>query len=108
MKLIVHPSLRAAVVVILSILTNVCSCRTATPSIETTAGYTLATVIKYPVDGCSYLLQLENGKKLEPENLQARYKKNNLKVWVKYRYYQGNSSCMAGEMVTITHIITKK
>ena len=67
-------------------------------------GFAKATIINYKVDGCTYLMQLEDGKKLEPINLQEEFKKDNFKVWIKYQHYKGNSICMAGEMVTITAI----
>jgi hypothetical protein len=70
--------------------------------------YTEATVINYSVDGCSWMLKLKDGKKLEPVNLKDEFKKDNLNVWIQYNPYKGNSSCMAGEMITLTAIEIKK
>jgi hypothetical protein len=67
-------------------------------------GFVKATIINYTLDGCSYMLQLEDGKKLEPVNLSEEFKKDNIKVWIKYQHYKGTSICMAGEMVTVTAI----
>ena len=67
-------------------------------------GFIKATVINYALDGCAFMLQLEDGKKLEPVNLSEEFKKDNIKVWIKYQHYKGNSICMAGEMVTVTSI----
>ncbi|MES2590276.1 MAG: hypothetical protein V4608_00235 [Bacteroidota bacterium] len=66
-------------------------------------GFIKATVINY-IDGCAFLLQLTDGKKLEPVNLSEEYKKENTNVWFKYVPYKGSSICMAGQMVTITKI----
>ena len=86
-----------------------CSHKTFTPAYSTPKeGYTHATVINYTIDGCTYLLQLEDGKKLEPDNLKDEYKKDNLKVWIKYQPRKGNSICMAGEMITIIDIFKEK
>jgi hypothetical protein len=63
-----------------------------------------ATVINYHLDGCSWILQLADEKKLEPVNLKEEFKKENLNVWIKYEPYNGASICMAGEMVTIKDI----
>ena len=67
-------------------------------------GFVKATVINYTVDGCTFMLQLEDGKKLEPVNLKEEFKKDNTKVWIQYQHYKGNSICMAGEMVIVNKI----
>lgn len=68
-------------------------------------GFLKASVIHYPVDGCSWMIKLSDKKKLQPVNLQAEFQKDNLSVWIKYVPQKGGMSiCMAGEMVTITEI----
>ncbi|MCD6065349.1 MAG: hypothetical protein K0S33_175 [Bacteroidetes bacterium] len=69
-------------------------------------GYVKATVIKYEVESCGYLLQLEGEKKLMPQNLSEGFKKDGMAVWVKYETLkkQPMSTCMAGQVVTITDI----
>ncbi|MES2286305.1 MAG: hypothetical protein V4547_11505 [Bacteroidota bacterium] len=67
-------------------------------------GFVKATIINYALDGCNFMLQLEDGKKLEPVNLSEEFRKDNIKVWIKYQHYKGTSICMAGEMVTVTAI----
>ena len=67
-------------------------------------GFAKATIINYAIDGCTFMVQLENGKKLEPINLQDEFKKDNFNVWIKYQHFKGNSICMAGEMITVTAI----
>ena len=49
----------------------------------------------------------ENGKKLEPKNLDNKFKKESLKVWIKYTSYKNYSFCMAGEMVIINNIAVR-
>jgi hypothetical protein len=72
-------------------------------------GYTKATVINYAVDGCTFLLQLADEKKLEPTNLSTDFKKDNLAVWVKYMPKKGGMSvCMAGQIVEISDIQLRK
>ncbi len=81
--------------------------KTAKPIADTHEqdGFVNATIINYSVDGCTFMIQLKGGKKLEPVNLKDEFKKDNLKVWVKYQHYKGNSICMAGEMVTIISMV---
>ena len=65
-----------------------------------------ATVIDMTgLDGCRFLLKLEDGKKLEPINMDALYCKNNLPVWIKYIIPKGTVSiCMSGKIVKLTAI----
>ena len=85
-----------------------------TVPIETTRdfpaeGYVKATVIHYELDGCGYLLQLEDGKKLEPDALPESFRKENTLVWIKYEIRKGATSiCMAGIMVTVADIQIRK
>ncbi|MES2397571.1 MAG: hypothetical protein V4549_16295 [Bacteroidota bacterium] len=84
---------------------NVKSTHTASdPDNHEQNGFVKATIINYTLDGCNFMLLLEDGKKMEPVNLSEEFKKDNIKVWIKYQHYKGNSICMAGEMVTVTAI----
>jgi hypothetical protein len=69
-------------------------------------GYTKATVIKYEVESCGYILQLENGNKLMPDNLNDSLKIDSLKVWIKFLLpkKQPMTTCMAGKTATIADI----
>lgn len=72
-------------------------------------GYSKATVIDFSgVDACRFLLQLEDGTRLQPENLDSVFEKNATLVWVKY-YPQKNavSICMAGKVVHVTDIFKR-
>lgn len=66
-------------------------------------GYARATVIKYEVDGCGYLLQLGSGKKLEVLNLPEELKQEKKEVWIKYELDRNAASiCMAGDIIKLT------
>lgn len=66
-------------------------------------GFLKATVTKFNLDGCSFVLTLEDGKKLEPINIPTELKIADKKIWLKYvsPKKQLFSTCMAGEMVEI-------
>ncbi|MFL5752530.1 MAG: hypothetical protein ACJ76F_03915 [Bacteroidia bacterium] len=79
-------------------------------------GFIKATVIKYEVENCGFLLQV-NGKtkkdpkiKLQPENMAEEFKKNKLKVWVKYVVpkTQPMTTCMAGQVVKVEAMKIRK
>ena len=72
-------------------------------------GYVKATVINFTVDGCSFMLKLADDKKLEPTNLAAEFKKDQLDVWIKYALNKkAVSVCMAGPMVELSDIQIRK
>lgn len=59
------------------------------------------------LDGCGYLIVLDNGERLEPLNLGSQTLKpaDGMKVWITYTNAQNAASiCMAGQMVNITCI----
>ena len=109
MKSIIHHIV--FIIINLAILSSFQSCnvfkKESTVSTETISPfieYTKATIIKNTVDGCSWMLQLEDGKKLEPKELKKEFKLENLKVWLLYDVYKDYSFCMAGEMIIIKKI----
>lgn len=64
-----------------------------------------ATVIDYrEIAGCNFLLELPSGKKLNPENLDKRFRKDQLKVQVRYHVTNALNACMAGETIFIDFI----
>jgi hypothetical protein len=72
-------------------------------------GYAKATIISYQVDGCTFILQLSDGKKLQPYNLSDEFKKDQLTVWVKYVPKKNVfNSCMAGQVVELSDIQLRK
>ena len=63
-----------------------------------------ATLVHKQLDGCSWLIQLENGQILEPLNLKEFdiEKKDNKKIWVTYEDTEGYVSiCMMGPIIRI-------
>ena len=72
-------------------------------------GYSRGMVINYEVDGCTYLIQLGDGTKLQPTSLKDEFKKDKLDVWIKYAAKKGAvSNCMSGQIVDITDIQLRK
>ncbi|HEY6161008.1 MAG TPA: hypothetical protein VI112_07290 [Bacteroidia bacterium] len=68
-------------------------------------GYTPATVVDYEVDGCMWMIQTEDGKKYEPNNLPEDFRTDKKKVWVKYEVQKkAVTICMGGEVIKITDI----
>lgn len=67
-----------------------------------------ATVLDYRnLDGCTFLMQLNNGEKLQPENLDSVFQKNNLQVLIKYHLTGKNTICMTGKTILIDFIKLK-
>lgn len=73
------------------------------------AGYMNARVKNFTgLDGCSYVIELEGGKILVPENLDPSFQQDDLAVYVKYKIKKGATGiCMAGTIVEITGIKIK-
>ncbi|MDP2387780.1 MAG: hypothetical protein Q8M29_15515 [Bacteroidota bacterium] len=83
------------------------SCKTKKAAADyTKEGYVKATVIKYEVESCGYILQLEGEKKLMPQNLADEFKKDKLVIWIKYETpkKQPMTTCMAGTVVKLTDV----
>lgn len=63
---------------------------------------TLVQVVDYrELDGCTFLLELENGEKLQPVNLDKQYQVAGKKLYVTWKNYDGMSICMSGKMVEL-------
>ena len=69
-------------------------------------GYKKGTMVdKTGLDGCGFMIMLEDGKTLEPSTLNDSFKKEGLMVWVRYSIPKSLSSiCMAGQLVHLTAI----
>ncbi|HEY1040455.1 MAG TPA: hypothetical protein VGF30_13665 [Bacteroidia bacterium] len=83
------------------------ACKTKQAPVDYSAeGFVKATVIKYEVESCGYILQLDNEKRLMPENLADEYKKDKLIIWIKYETpkKQPMTTCMAGTVVKLTEV----
>lgn len=66
---------------------------------------TKVTVTDYrELDGCSYILRLNDTANLIPLNLADSLKKNNLELMVAYKEKNVPNICMAGKTVELTEI----
>jgi hypothetical protein len=65
-------------------------------------GYVKATLVKFDVDGCKWLLQSEDGKKLVPQQMPEGFSTDGMKVWLKFETLKDAVGiCMAGDMVKV-------
>ena len=80
------------------------------PEIDYAAlGYTSATVLNYELDGCQWMLEMADGKKYEPNNMQEEFRKDKMKVWIKYTVAKGAMTiCMAGTVIKLSDIKERK
>lgn len=65
------------------------------------------TIVKQTIDGCVWLIKLDNNKILEPMNLSSFNTvnvKDGQRVYLTYKIYNGFSTCMMGDMVTLIKI----
>lgn len=113
-----HKHFIKTVLFILFCLINFYSCKSnkkvaketvVTGDEKKTQGFTKGVVTKYDVDGCTFLITLENGKRLHPLNLDEAYQIDGLGVWIKYIFQrEAITVCMAGEVIKITAIEKEK
>ena len=73
---------------------------------ENNTGYEKLTVKDLTgLDGCTFVLIKQDGKKLEPMNLPDEFRKDGIKVLVKYTVKRDAISiCMVGSMVEVSDI----
>lgn len=75
-------------------------------------GYVKAVVIDYKVDNCGFMLELTDKRKskLNLDSIPAAFKKEKLKVWVKYivAKKQPMTTCMAGHFCELVDIQKRK
>lgn len=97
------------VFLLLWVLTVMTSCSVQQAASPQEPSGELATVIDYrELDGCEFLIELQDGTKLQPVKLDERFRKDKLKVWITWKKYQGAGICMAGTMVELTSIAIAK
>lgn len=94
-------------------LSNCSSNRTTTKTQEPVKDYAAlnyqkGTVKDIELDGCRFIIDLENGKRIQPENLEDIMKKDGLAVWVKYEITDRPNICMSGVTAMITAIELRK
>jgi hypothetical protein len=91
--------------VLLLVFEIACSKHRAVVKSSNFADYIKATVIEWKVDGCDWMLELDEPNKIQPINLSNDFKKDGLKVWIKYSVEKGAvSTCMAGQIVKLVDI----
>ncbi len=61
------------------------------------------------LDGCEFVLKLEDGSSLEPVGMKEEYKTNGLFLFIKYKPIKDRMSiCMVGPQVELTEVIVSK
>lgn len=69
------------------------------------AGYTIGKVIdKTDLDGCSFVIQIEDSTFLEPIGLDPQFQKPNLEIGFKFRQSRAMSTCMMGKPAVISEV----
>jgi hypothetical protein len=94
-------SLIFSLLLLVMAFTNACKSKQKIQQIERdfiAEGYVRAVVIDYTeLDGCRFLLQLEDDSKLQPIEFFTDFEINDLKVWVNYQLNPDVMSiCMSG------------
>lgn len=69
-------------------------------------GYSRAVIVHFPEnkEHCTFLIKKEDGRLLEPMDLDAKYQKAQLKVWIKYNPQRRPSRCEGTTPIGITEI----
>jgi hypothetical protein len=74
----------------------------------TTLSYERGIVRFTELDGCKYLIHLDNGKRLQPDKLDTAFEKDSMKVWIKYKVHDRMNICMRGITVDVIDIKLRK
>ena len=107
---IYHAEVRSISTILIAIVLLSISChkKTSTVIIQTdeelrNLNYIPAKVVlQTELASCGYMLALEDGKMLEPLNLNDTLKQNNLRLWIKYHVEKNAMSvCMMGTIVKV-------
>lgn len=56
---------------------------------------------KSSLAGCTFIIELVNGEKIQPVNLDPEFSKHHLPIWVKYKVKNTPSTCMVGKVAII-------
>jgi hypothetical protein len=72
-------------------------------------GFVKAEVKKYDIDGCGFMIFLEDGNKLNPDKLEDKFKVDGLAIWIKYGVKKNAMSiCMAGPNISVVEIAKRE
>lgn len=102
-------SFKNPILFLMLILLSSCAQKTTSSQNPVPSQAVFATVVDYSeLDGCTYLLELADGVKLQPVNLSDEFKRKGLKLFITYKFQDGMSTCMAGRMVSLTSAVIAK
>jgi hypothetical protein len=62
----------------------------------------------FELDGCRFMIEVESGKRLNPDKLDSTFTKDQMKVWIKYKPQPRMNICMSGETVNVIDIQPRK
>ena len=93
----------------ISFLLTACASRNNTVAAPPDKQAVFAQVIDYSeIAGCTWILELSDGQKLQPVNLSEEYRRKGMRLFITYKIYDGVSVCMTGKMVTLTSVSVAK
>tara|TARA_B110000211_G_C14045601_1_gene538780 strand:- start:191 stop:583 length:393 start_codon:yes stop_codon:yes gene_type:complete len=73
--------------------------------IMTKKGFTKGVIVdKTGLDGCTFLIEIDNSKILHPINLDDKYKKDGLGIYIVYKKSRKATTCMNGQPIIISKI----
>src|SRR5687768_13149848 len=95
---------RKIIIMLAIVLALGCGMPGKTGSETIPAGAIATTVVDYrELDGCTFLLELDDKQKLQPVNLPLEFQKHGVRLYVLYKVKDGMGICMAGKMVELTY-----
>ena len=75
----------------------------------TKKGFTKAVIVdRTGLDGCSFLIQASDSVIYEPINMEEKYKKDGLQIYIKFKRSRIATTCMNGQPIIISEITTVK
>lgn len=87
------------------IVASCASKKASTSTKELNKTHTKGTIIdNSKLDGCTYLIVLEDHSTFEPINLDATFKQDGLQIYFLYKKSNAMSVCMAGQPITLLEI----
>lgn len=98
-----------AIIILVSISSfSACKCKKAkNNSTKTNTSFVDGTVKKLPnlIGACAWVIELNDGTKLEPRDLQNEFKIDGKKIKFEYEELKGlKSKCMTGKIVRVLNV----
>jgi len=106
--------IKFTLILVLALISSQCiSTKKSIPNqqklIMTEKGYTKAVIVdKTGLDGCSFLIQASDSVIYEPINMEEKFKKDGLQVYLKFKRSRMATTCMNGQPIIISEIIKVK